>query len=85
MYGEKTIYRNIYIKFSKIVTSSDTSLRTLVTILHEGKIPVKKLKPETVIIFPISLFLQYSIHTYYNSFNSFYNKTLITASLTLCN
>ena len=36
----------IYIKFSKIVTDSDTSLRTQVPILPEGKTPAKKLKPE---------------------------------------
>ena len=69
------IYIYIYIKFSKRVTSCDTSLRTLVTILHEGKTSVKKLKLDTVIIFLISLFLQYSIDPLYTELTSFYNKT----------
>ena len=50
-------------------------MRTLVTILNKGKTLVKILKPETVIIFPISIFLQYSIHPLYNELPSLYNKT----------
>ena len=45
-YSEKTVYIYIYIKFSKIVTDSDTNLRTQVPIPPEGKNPAKKLKPE---------------------------------------
>ena len=69
------IYIYIYIKFSKIVTDSDTSLRTQVTIFSRRQKSSKETKTRNVIIFQISLFLQYSIPPLYIEFTSLYNKT----------